>query len=641
MSSNLTRATIMGVLCFGIALSTASCSAIYDVSYVKASKLDKEGKYEEAFKSYKFVSNSEDYTHRSSAQYRLAEMYLKGEGTKRDIFKALDLYRIVANSSDQTWAGFALLDLGKFYERGIPNYVRKDLPQAAQFYKRSYETGNKGANYWFDNVSRYPEVFVAQNRHEFTPAGEGVAPGGMKKAYSLFKSSNKKGAYRLFLWHAKRGNAQAQANVALFLKGSLGVKKDIKRARAWRYLAAKGGNANAQFNLGRSYRLDQDNFPISDELAINWLSKAADQGHAEAYNLMGAFLFRPITKGRNSEPKKARKMFEKGRALGSLHATVNLGDLYLEGIAVPKDREKAESLYLEAAKKGSMDGRIRLLEKFGIAYQEFPKSDAKVRTKKITKNINADQKKERQAPTIKSSRVRSEKEKAAPNLTGSISTPQANKPARRERKISRLEPNPRPIMTKTPVEIYALLSPSMLKILVFDLKKNAQLKSLGSAVAVTKNLAVTNCHVTEKGEGIGSKVANQIIFLKMVAGDARRDICLLRSDKPLHPVPETRTFRSLRIGERVYAIGSPQGLSNTLSEGLISGKRSSKGIRYIQTSAAISSGSSGGGLFDRNGHLIGITTFKKKGGENLNFAVAIDEALRLLDRYRARTASLR
>lgn len=77
------------------------------------------------------------------------------------------------------------------------------------------------------------------------------------------------------------------------------------------------------------------------------------------------------------------------------------------------------------------------------------------------------------------------------------------------------------------------------------------------------------------------------------------------------------------IGDRVYAIGSPGGLTNSLSEGLISGLRQSGNVKLIQTTAAISPGSSGGGLFNRAGQLIGITTFKLARGENLNFAVDI------------------
>ena len=81
----------------------------------------------------------------------------------------------------------------------------------------------------------------------------------------------------------------------------------------------------------------------------------------------------------------------------------------------------------------------------------------------------------------------------------------------------------------------------------------------------------------------------------------------------------------------MYAIGSPSGLRNTLSEGIVSGLREIKGIQHIQTTTPISPGSSGGGLFDAEGKLIGITTFRIGDNGNLNFAVSLDEAFPLLE----------
>jgi hypothetical protein len=75
------------------------------------------------------------------------------------------------------------------------------------------------------------------------------------------------------------------------------------------------------------------------------------------------------------------------------------------------------------------------------------------------------------------------------------------------------------------------------------------------------------------------------------------------------------------VGDRVYAIGAPKGLELTLTEGLVSSIRETTDGRVIQTSAPISPGSSGGGLFDTHGNLIGITVGGFRGGQNLNFAL--------------------
>ena len=83
----------------------------------------------------------------------------------------------------------------------------------------------------------------------------------------------------------------------------------------------------------------------------------------------------------------------------------------------------------------------------------------------------------------------------------------------------------------------------------------------------------------------------------------------------------TISTNEVRVGQRAYAIGAPQGLELTLSEGLISSLRATTNGSIIQTTASISPGSSGGGLFDANGQLIGIVTFQSKTGQNLNFAL--------------------
>jgi serine protease Do len=82
------------------------------------------------------------------------------------------------------------------------------------------------------------------------------------------------------------------------------------------------------------------------------------------------------------------------------------------------------------------------------------------------------------------------------------------------------------------------------------------------------------------------------------------------------------------VGEPVYTLGSPVGLELTLANGILSGRREEGGRAYIQTTAPISPGSSGGGLFDAHGNLIGITTLAIVGKEHLNqslnFAIPAD-----------------
>jgi serine protease Do len=82
--------------------------------------------------------------------------------------------------------------------------------------------------------------------------------------------------------------------------------------------------------------------------------------------------------------------------------------------------------------------------------------------------------------------------------------------------------------------------------------------------------------------------------------------------------------------ERVYTVGNPSGLSKTPGEGLISGLREHNDIRYVQITAPISAGSSGGALVDSQGALVGITSFLLKDAQNINFAIAAEDYWRCL-----------
>ena len=116
---------------------------------------------------------------------------------------------------------------------------------------------------------------------------------------------------------------------------------------------------------------------------------------------------------------------------------------------------------------------------------------------------------------------------------------------------------------------------------------------------------------------------------RVIAADRERDRCVLQVSQTLPDyVTAARRERDLLVGEDVAAIGNPKGLDTSLSRGLVAQKRNQNGRALIQTDAAISSGSSGGGLFDMSGNLVGITTFKVSSGESLNFAIAIDEFCR-------------
>jgi S1-C subfamily serine protease len=148
----------------------------------------------------------------------------------------------------------------------------------------------------------------------------------------------------------------------------------------------------------------------------------------------------------------------------------------------------------------------------------------------------------------------------------------------------------------------------------------------GSAVAIDAGTLLTNCHIVEGRPDVRVLVGGKLIAAEVRAASIEADTCVLSlPGAELSPVIGTRKAATLRVGEDAYAVGSPRGFTNSLSKGLISQVRSDAKRVLVQTTAQISGGSSGGGLFDRFGNLIGITTFKIANAEGLNFAIAVDE----------------
>jgi S1-C subfamily serine protease len=125
------------------------------------------------------------------------------------------------------------------------------------------------------------------------------------------------------------------------------------------------------------------------------------------------------------------------------------------------------------------------------------------------------------------------------------------------------------------------------------------------------------------------KQGETVVEATMVNGDNVTDRCILTTQSAmLQPVPGMRRYTDLKVGESVYTIGSPRGLESSLGQGIISGLRALERQHLVQTTAQISPGSSGGGLFDQSGNLVGITTFRLKESGGLNFAIAVDNYFR-------------
>jgi hypothetical protein len=150
-------------------------------------------------------------------------------------------------------------------------------------------------------------------------------------------------------------------------------------------------------------------------------------------------------------------------------------------------------------------------------------------------------------------------------------------------------------------------------------------RRLGSAVAISETELLTNCHVVDDLAEVKLTRAKTEMPAEVVSRNVETDRCVLRTAAKLPSFVAVRPWDDIKVGEKAITVGTPQGLELTAAEGIVSSKRVYNQSRVIQTSAPISQGSSGGGLFDAQGHLLGITTFYFRAGQNLNFAVAAEE----------------
>lgn len=196
-----------------------------------------------------------------------------------------------------------------------------------------------------------------------------------------------------------------------------------------------------------------------------------------------------------------------------------------------------------------------------------------------------------------------------------------------------------PTETSTPVLAFSddpsaisIASQSVVKLNCYD--KNDKLYSMGSGFACfADNIIVTNYHVIEgnvyKIEAF-TEDGQRFKVNYVLATDKQKDIALLTTIRPHNlPLLQPGNCLDLKKGEKVIAIGSPLGLTNTVSTGVFSGYVDDSRVDVLQFTAPISSGSSGGALLNNWGQVIGITFASYEAGQNINLAIPIDHVVQL------------
>lgn len=157
-----------------------------------------------------------------------------------------------------------------------------------------------------------------------------------------------------------------------------------------------------------------------------------------------------------------------------------------------------------------------------------------------------------------------------------------------------------------PDVLFARVSPSVWSLRTLDAQERPL--QTGSAVVVAPGRLVTSCRLLAKASSVVVRQDNVSYGATLEFPDPARDLCQLSVARFSAPAVPMAPVGSARPGQRVYAVGNPRGVENTLSVGLLSGLRGgdSEEVRRLQTNVTTAAGASGGGLFDSEGRLLGI-----------------------------------
>lgn len=168
-----------------------------------------------------------------------------------------------------------------------------------------------------------------------------------------------------------------------------------------------------------------------------------------------------------------------------------------------------------------------------------------------------------------------------------------------------------------------------------------QPRGVGSGFIFSSDgLIMTNAHVVEGADEVLVTLTDKREFkAKILGSDKRSDVALVKIEATGLPAIKVGDVGRLRVGEWVMAIGSPFGLENTVTAGIVSAKQRDTGdyLPFIQTDVAINPGNSGGPLINMRGEVVGINSqiYSRSGGfMGISFAIPMDEAVRVVEQLR-------
>ncbi|MBC7939166.1 MAG: DegQ family serine endoprotease [Chitinophagaceae bacterium] len=174
-----------------------------------------------------------------------------------------------------------------------------------------------------------------------------------------------------------------------------------------------------------------------------------------------------------------------------------------------------------------------------------------------------------------------------------------------------------------------------------DEDQQPQQRGVGSGFILSADgYVLTNAHVVDGAdEVIVTLTDRRELKAKIIGADRRTDVAVVKIEASGLPFVKIGDVNRLKVGEWVMAIGSPFGLENTVTAGIVSAKQRDTGdyLSFIQTDVAINPGNSGGPLLNMRGEVIGINSqiYSRSGGfQGISFAIPIDDATRVVEQLR-------
>lgn len=526
--------------------------------------------YKTAFKEFSLLARQGN----KDAQIYLAYMYDNGFSVPKNEQQSAVWYLKAAEQGEKT----AQFNLAVKYEygRGVP----KDANQAVSWYRKAAEQD---------------DIYAQFNLAKMYENGRGIPINELQAFYWYRKA-------------AEQGNPNAQFSLGLHYAKGLGVSKDYSMAVKWIKKAAEKNHTQAQYAMGVAFDFGQGVEKDEKEAAV-WYGKSADQGHSEAQYALGqAFAY---GQGVQKDEMLSANWYIKAAEQGHANAQFNLATIYGSGKGVLKDDEKAVAWYRKAAEQGQENAQYNL----GVRYIDG-------------RGVSKD---EQQAYFwwLLAGAKGIENAKLNISIVEKVLLPHQRAQAQLDARNWRPK-NIQEALTKTfPVDIPDSLKDSA------ELGSNEPKikgeKSSGTGFVVSQNKIVTNVHVVEGCTVLKVNGENATVRAK----DITNDLALLNTS--LISGVATLGSVNLRQGDVINAVGYP--LHGLLASGaqITSGNVSAlagmqNDSRFIQISAPVQPGNSGGPLVDASGNVVGVIVSKLNAvaiasvngdiPQNINFAIS-------------------